>query len=1015
MKPSSLANSKTKNSALLLTMIMVVSLLAAPAVAGVPDATSTNGIDRNPSEPEHDTVMVSQQYDSQSTNSKETINLMNGFVDDGATFYDPSGNPMPDQNGGYQTEPTIDGDQAGWEYTANGAGTKDGHMDVQADVGTDYLGNAVDDASTFVIGFKDNAPTPDSATWEADTSVTITPKTWYADNARSSGSVVTTNAKNAKLANCDVVVTGQFQNAVGCSLNGDGGIESAASTQMMAMMPGMSVPMKTNTVGFAITSNQSTQAEYFGYDLYIPHNVTIAVDGVSKTIGDGYLVDANQIVTATCKDANCEQHTISMTLPQAYNYSNTSEVYNTSIRMLATSPASGDGVVISITFGLKSEDQASCHTTDAQPCIIYDPSITFGDDSEPGIKIGQINDGGSSWCDAGWFLAKCRSTLAFDGKTSDGVDGLILDVKIPIDAIYSQSNWGGYDTSHLVINHGNGMEYCFNGEIKTYIMPNSAVGNYQTKNSLITYALKGDKYTVTTPANAYLADSTQLGSANADYCMGQNGVKQSEIELTTGNILEDLTRVSLLDSYNAGYYNVEHQMFEFTMIVTFTESSDWNSGATNKGFGVNTGESSEGAVGLRLSHDSARDPLASSSMVTRSTNSTNQTNPAFASAYSMFYYGTNPTSNPIAGVNGSQFGAPYMGLQGEQTARVPVMYVAGANDPYSTIECGLAAINGGMKSAKIEIFSKTNFDDRLGGGVNGSGIVAQTGASGSYNGWMPYGTDVNNDSKWGSGTTTGNWGGDQGLNPVDNSVTNTGDNNAVSYTGVFVNGDSYRARCTFTYESYDVGISQENVTTTTVVYEFDFDASSEAQYNTGGGSDTSTDDDEGIFEDLSWGDLLIIGIALLLIILAIYMWSMGSPINSWMDMRVGMILFGVGMLHAWVAAQYGSLGTGDLSDDWAQGIGTAGLLVMTAGLWIWANSGSNMGDRAIRYALSGLVLILLALPETLVEVFGADDDVFMDVMWEFPAYIVIQTFASAVGVALLISSAVGIFTSGGDE
>lgn len=989
---------------------MIVSLLAAPAIAGVPDATSTNGVDRNPSQPEHDATQTTQTYDSASTQSKSNVNFRNGFVDDG--FEATAG--MPDSSGfsGHSTAQIV-GAGEGFSFTADGAGSKDTNMDIQASTGTDYLGNTVADASTIVMSYRDYAPNPDGTAWAGDTTVTMTPKTWYADNARSAASAVTTGGTNAVLANCMVEAT----ESVSCGLNGDGGINANAATSISLYAPNGANAMKNNVVAFAFSSNESTQAEYFGYDLHIPHNVTVAVDGVDKTVGDGYLVNANQIVTATCKDANCQNDKITMTLPQAYNISNTSEVYNTSIRMLVTSPASGDGVVIAITFGLKTEDQSACHTTGAQPCIIYDPSITFSEDSEPGIKIGQINDGGSSWCDSSWFLAKCANELNFDGKASDGMDGIILDVKIPVDSMYSMANWGGYDISKITFNHAGGIDACFNGDVKTYILPNSAVDTYQSKNSLITYALKGDKYTVTTPANSYLAGSTTYGGTSADYCVGASGIKSTQVTLTPSNVLEDLTSANLLDSYNAGYYNFETQMFEFTMIVEFVASSNFNSGATHtNGFAVSTGIGSEGGIGIMLSHSDNRDPLASSPMVTRSTNSTNQTNPAFGSAYSMFYYGTNPTSNPVAGRNltTGDMGAEYLGLQTDDSERVPLMYVVTANDPRSTVECGLSAISGDIKSAQIEIFSKTNFDAHLGGGVNGSGVVAQTAAPGSYNGWMPYGTDVANDSKWGSGTSTGNWGGTSGLNPVDNTVLNSGENNAVSYTGVFINGDDYRAKCTFTYDSFDVGTAQQNMTTTTVVYEFDFAASADATYNSGG-SDTSTDDDDGIFEDLSWGDLLIIGIALLLIILAVYMWSMGSPINSWMDMRVGMILFGVGMLHAWTAAQYGSLGTGDLSDDWAQGIGTAGLLVMTAGLWIWANSGTNMGDRAIRYALSGLVLILLALPETLVEVFGADDDVFMDVMWEFPAYIVIQTFASAVGVALLISSAVGIFTSGGDE
>jgi len=1002
---------RMKTSAFMLTLLMIVSTCVAGVAATITDGDGANGVDRNPSQDEQDGATISRIVNPTSLLTSDTLTYGNspmvqswGNTTSGNVYSSTDAMPTKWVVAG-------DGSSATSDHDDKSTGALYSHMNTSMATGFDYLGVVQADATVLTIEHRDEAYSTN-----ADATVKVTMQNWYGSLDRSTAHLVGSAATNS-LANTCAIPANEF-NELGCNLHGAGGIDADAPTLWNVLQ----TPGKENTLAFSITGNESTQTKYFGYDVYVPYNSTVYLDGAAKTAGDGYSVNTTSSVSIRCSDTGCTQPDVAMSLPGAYNASNTSEVYNASIRMVIGSPSSGNGAIVKITMGLKSEDQARCAIADGM-CILYDPSITFGQDTAEGVRIGQINDGGASWCDAKWFMATCGDTLDFDGNSTNGIDGMMLEYRIPLSVMFSQANWGGYDSVDFTMEHSPLNDRCFNGVISSYVVPSASISNYRSQNSLLTYALKGDYFTVTEPSSQFATGEMSLGTSNADYCTGPSTTNPTTtLSMSAGTILQSLTGTqSLHDSWASGYYDMDEQTFEFTLFVLFTARAPATADAVVDAMSIETSSSSgTGGIGTMVfSNSGSRDPLASSASVVRTTNSTNQTAPNFASPYSLLYSGITPSANNvIAGRNitTGDMGGLYLGLQSDtQETRKPYSYplvnsktATNPNGtPMSTIECGLAAFGSSIKSAKIQIYTNTNFDAHFGGGVNGSGIPAQNVAAGNVEGWMPYGTLQSNSSLWTPGTSSGSWAGASCLNPVDYTETNLAGSNAVSYTGSFINNDHYKAICTFEYYSHDDHANNE--TTVSVVYEFLFDAAHDGNFDGGGGggSDITTEDEDEMFGDLSWGDLLIMALALLLIGAAIYMWSMGGPMDNWFDARLGMLTFGVGLLTAWSSAQYG--GDNTWSEDTALIIGTFGLVLLTAGVYLWAQASTSSADRNIRFALGGLFLLTIGTPAALEGLFGTDSSVLKDMAWEFPAYVAMSVITGVVGFAIFLSSAVGLF------
>jgi hypothetical protein len=981
-----------KNPAIGLVILMLSSLLLAGVVAEVNDGNGTTGIDRNPNPGEYDGSKITQTYDATTTHSKQMVqftgNMKGAIVDAGSG----QGNNIAysDISGGW----TVAGDQLSAEFNT--------------------------DRANVSFGAGENTPITmrNTADGASSQEVQMTMKNWYATIDRSSAHTFATPAQNSKADGCEAI-GGQpeISNLMMCSLNADGGLSADLPTQMISK-PSISSPIYS----WGLLGSNDTRNLYFGVDYETSYNMGVYVNGVEQTIGGSIAVIPTDTVELRCSATDCTEDNVIIGIPGAYNASGTNfdplvglshtasdEVLNSTARLGIFSSK-----ILKLTFGLADsnndgtiDDEANVSAADGQ--ILYDPAISF-DVAEPGVRIGQIEDGGASWCDAKWFLAKC-SDMTLDGNSSDGVDGMFMQVNIPMEHMFQVASWGGFDEAILNLEHESEAA-CFNGDIRSYILTESQWDSSFSKNNLLTYAVSGDYYTVSEPTVG-LNEAKTYGSTSADYCMGTgNSVSQTPVELDR---VAQMTQNSMMYEYSQGFYDFDDEIYSFYVVLSVSESTAGAVGNSNT-IRFNAEETE-----VVLTHTNNYNPLETSSLATvgdvsRTTNTTGQSNPAHASPYVNYYSGITPSDNVIAGRNLSgtmggvadDFGPMYMGTQtaSNQVRKASEYYVENySTEVLSTIECGLAT-TGLVTSAQIEIFTNTDTSARMGAGQNGSGVSVETE-------WKEYGVRTDNSSVWTMGaastyaTTPSNW----NYTPatVDNDEVNA-NSNSVSFTGVFINGDTYKAKCTLVYNSMDVGAG--NYTTTTVTYEQVFTATYDGNYVGSGGSDVSEDDDSSWIEDLSGWDLIIIALAIAIIGLGIYMWAVGPKWEGWFDDRTAMILFGVGLLHAWFAHNF-SPETGFeldwVSEDTSMIIGTLGYLVMTAAVYLYGAGTTSMSERNFRYALGGLFLIIIGIPTTLGGLLGIESELLEEAMWTFPIYELISAVGSFVGILLLSASAVSIF------
>lgn len=980
-----------KNPAIGLVILMLSSLLLAGVVAEVNDGNGTTGIDRNPNPQEADGFKPGQEYDAATTHSKQNVQLSNGMKGDiNTNVAGNEGNPTlvyKAIEGGW----TVAGDQASAEFATSRA-----NVSVGAGENTPITMRNIADSTT------------------SSQEVKMTLKNWYGSIDRSSAHTFADPAQNSKVDGCEETSNmGQTElsGVMICTLNGDGGISAELPTQMI------SKPSQNNPVySWGLLGSNDTRNLYFGIDYETTYNMDVYVNNVKQTVGGSIAVIPTDSVELRCSATDCTQDNVVIGIPGAYNASGSNfdpttglshdasdEVLNSTARLGIFSSK-----ILKLTFGMADsnndgtiDDEANVSAGDGQ--ILYDPAISF-DIVEPGIRIGQIEDGGASWCDAKWFLAKC-SDMILDGNASDGVDGMFMQVNVPMEAMFQVASWGGFDEAVLNLAHESEAA-CFNGDIRSYVLTESQWDSSFSKNNLLTYAVSGDYYTVTEPTVG-LNEAKTYGSSTADYCMGQgNSVFQTAVELDR---VAQMSQNSMMYEYSQGFFDFDDEMYSFYVVLSVAESSTGAVGNSNT-----IRFNAEDAM-LQLSHTNAYDPLETSNLanigdISRTTNTTGQSNPTHATPYVNYYSGITPSDNVIAGRNltDSDFGPMYMGTQSpnNQVRKVSEYYVENySTEVLSTIECGLAT-TGMVTSATIEIFTNTDTSARMGAGQNGSGVSVETT-------WKEYGVKADNSSVWTMGaastysSTPSNW----NYTPatVDNDEQNT-NSNSVSFTGVFINGDTYKAKCTLVYNSFDVGA--ENHTTTTVTYEQLFTATYDGNYVGSGGSDVADDDDSSWIEDLSGWDLIIIALAIAIAGLGIYMWAVGPKWEGWFDDRTAMILFGVGLLHAWFAHNF-SPETGYeldwVSEDTAMIIGTLGYLVMTAAVYLYGAGTTSMSERNVRYAIGGLFLIIIGIPTTLGGLLGIESELLEEAQWAFPIYELISAIGSFVGILLLSASAVSIF------
>ena len=980
-----------KNPAIGLVILMLSSLLLAGVVAEVNDGNGTTGIDRNPNPQEADGFKPGQEYDAATTHSKQNVQLSNGMKGDIKTdVAGNEGNPTlvyKAIEGGW----TIAGDQASAEFATSRANVSFG-----AGENTPITVRNIADSTT------------------SSQEVKMTLKNWYGSIDRSSAHTFVDPAQNSKLDGCEETSQmGQTElsGVMICTLNGDGGISAELPTQMISK-PSQNTPVYS----WGLLGSNDTRNLYFGIDYETTYNMDVYVNDVKQTVGGSIAVIPTDTVELRCSATDCTQDNVVIGIPGAYNASGSNfdpttglshdasdEVLNSTARLGIFSSK-----ILKLTFGMADsnndgtiDDEANVSAGDGM--ILYDPAISF-DAVEPGIRIGQIEDGGASWCDAKWFLAKC-SDMILDGNASDGVDGMFMQVNVPMEAMFQVASWGGFDDAVLKLIHESEAA-CFNGDIRSYVLTESQWDSSFSKNNLLTYLVSGDYYTVTEPTVG-LNEAKSYGSTTADYCMGQgNPVAETAVELDR---VAQMSQNSMLYEYSQGFFDFDDEMYSFYVVLSVAESSAGAVGNSNT-IRFNAEEAM-----LQLQHTNAYDPLETSNLanigdISRTTNTTGQSNPAHATPYVNYYSGITASDNVIAGRNltDADFGPMYMGTQSpnNQVRKVSEYYVENySTEVLSTIECGLAT-TGMVTSATIEIFTNTDTSARMGAGQNGSGVSVETT-------WKEYGVKSDNSSVWTMGaastyaSTPSNW----NYTPatVDNDEVNT-NSNSVSFTGVFINGDTYKAKCTLVYNSFDVGA--ENHTTTTVTYEQLFTATYDGNYVGSGGSDVADDDDSSWIEDLSGWDLIIIALAIAIAGLGIYMWAVGPKWEGWFDDRTAMILFGVGLLHAWFAHNF-SPETGYeldwVSEDTAMIIGTLGYLVMTAAVYLYGAGTTSMSERNFRYALGGLFLIIIGIPTTLGGLLGIESELLEEAMWTFPIYELISAIGSFVGILLLSASAVSIF------
>lgn len=988
---NALSNS-SKNPAIGLVILMLSSLLLAGVVAEVNDGNGSTGIDRNPNPAEYDGMNVLQQYDNPTTHSNTEISFQSGMKgavgNDGSIQYKFA-------NGNWDT-----GDGSSAEF--------DG----------DRSNVSIASGESTVITMRNVADTVAGGAQATNLhEVSMTLKNWYSTIDRSSPHTFTDPAQNSKVDGCDNTVdqNTEIQNVVVCTMNGDGGISQDLPTTLLGK-PATSTPV----FSWGIHSSNDTRNLYFGIDYEVAYNMDVYVNGVKQTVGGSVALLTTDLVELRCSAVDCTQDNVIIGVPGAYNGSGANFVgangltHDASDEVLNSTARIGifSTKIVKMTFGLADSNNDGTVDDDANVSagdggIFYDPAVSF-DVDEPGVRVGQIEDGGASWCDAKWFLAKC-SSMTLDGNASDGVDGMFMKVNVPVEGMFSLASWGGFDEAKLNLMHED--DNCWNGDIRSYVLTETQFDSAFTTNNLLTYGVSGDYYSVSTPVSGFNT-ATSYGSASADYCQGKQAgsVGQTNIEIDR---IAQMSANSLFYEYNQGFYDMEDEVYSFYILVTVEESTTCG----DLGNGCAIGFDAE-QVGLTLKHTNAYDPLTTASGavigdIVRSTNTTGQTNPAHASPYVNYYSGITPSDNVIAGRNLSgsaggvadDFGPMWMGTQtvSNQVRKASEYYVSNfSTETLSTIECGLAT-TGAITSAKIEIFTNLDTSQRMGAGQNGSGVSVETE-------WKEYGVLSDNSSVYTMGpastyaSTPSNWG--YTYPAVDNDEVNA-NSNSVSFTGVFINGDTYKVKCTTVYDSFDVGA--QNVTTTTLVYEQTFTASYDGNYVGSGGSDVA-EEDESWIEEISGWDLLIIALALAIAGLGIYMWAVGPKWSGWFDDRSAMILFGVGLLHAWFAHNFGpDMGTGDISEDTAMIVGTLGYLVMTASVYLYGAGTTSMSERNFRYALGGLFLIIIGIPTTLGGLLGIESELLEEAMWTFPIYELISAVGSFVGILLLSASAVSIF------
>lgn len=951
-----------------MTALMLFSMLIAGVAAEVPDGDGVNGIDRNPTAPEQDRTALERVYDPVNAQSSQTLAF------DGTKVFSDAQVAL----GGANYQSVFQSQTSAWTIVAGntnqgdtGAFAQTSKTHQSLNVGNGATSGAVI-AYTQADDAKDTAgnPTPASGATQPQT-IEIKVDNWYETLDRSSTSA-TAGASGAHIQDGGCSNTPMSANVMVCDLDGDtASIDPAHPTQLYVKGGSSS-----NSMAYGILDVDGSSADLFmAVDYAFAYNITVSVGGDNlpalSTVAGNEISD----IVVSCADTNCTQDSVRFSAPTAYNASSLSsegvasnaELYNTTSMV-----AHASGNIVKLTFGVATEDRTEAGTTG----VFFDPSVEILT-AEPGIKLGVIENGGATLCTDWWFMAGCDSAESFDGNASNGVDGIFMEISMPLETLYSLSSFGGYDSAEVRITHPTAAN-CFNGEIRTYVV--SDWEDSMTKNNLLTYLTSGDKYEVGTIGG--FDSSYVVGTSSTDYCTGS----ASTITTTSVpvNALKDLTKDTLMLSNSNGFYDIDERTFTFSIIMEFVAGA--NTPTSGQSLAVDM--DSEPVVIWKTA--SGINPLANSTDIVR-IGENGSTNPVPASPYAMYYSGVAPSDNVIQGrtlqlieTQGSTFG----GTQSEDdmNQRQDIEFAPSASTPRSTVECGLAAAGVEYISAKISVF--TNVDTSENTGENESE-------------WKAYGVVNANNSRWSIGPASG---ANTGNGSVDNDELNSG-SSTVSYTGVFINGDEYKAECEFVIKSYDVGA--ETAKTTTIKYTQLFSASEDGEYDSGGGS--NVDDDDGWFESFNGWDLVIIGLALAIILMGAVMYGNGRPFAGLFDDRLAMILFGVGLLHAWFSHHYYYDVADPISKEMALVIGSLGYLVIALSIYLYGGMTTSRMERNIRYTFGGLLLIILGTPTAINGIFNTSIEAFEDVAWGFPIYDLVAGIGAVIGFTIFISAAAGLY------
>ena len=951
-----------------MTALMLFSLLISGVVAEVPDGDGVNGIDRNPTAPEQDRTGLERVYDPVNAQSSQTLAF------DGNRIFSDEAIAQANHNGGnvFATQTSA------WTITAGTANA--GDAGVFAQTSKTHQGITVQNAASGVSitysqsdDAKDVAgnPTPTGATQPQALTVTI--DNWYSTLDRTSTSATAgTSGAHIQDSGCEDTAI-MSSDVMGCLISGDTASIGTTHPTMLYVKGGSA----SNGMAYGVVDVDGSSADLFmGVDYGFDYNITVSVGG--DNLPALSTVAANEVsdIVVSCADVNCTQDSVRISSPTAYNYSSYSsltgiasnaELYNTSSMV-----AHSSGNIVKLTFGVATEDRVEAATTG----VFYDPSIEILT-AEPGIKMGVIENGGATLCSDWWFMAGCDGIESFDGNASNGVDGIFMEITMPLETLYSLSSFGGYDSAEVRINHPAAAN-CFNGEVRTYVV--SDWENSMTKNGLLTYLTSGDKYDVATIGgfdSAYV-----LGTASTDYCTGSTStITQTAVPV---GALKDLTKDSLTLSNSNGFYDLDERTFTFSIVMEFVASGN----SPTSGQSMTLDMSEEPTVVWKTA--SGINPLANSTDIVR-TGQTGSTNPVPASPYALYYSGVALSDNVIQGrtlqiieTQGSTFGGTQS--ESDMNQRQDIEFAPSASTPRSTIECGLAAAGVEYVSAKISVF--TNVDTSGNTGENETE-------------WKPYGVVNANNSRWSIGPVNSS---NTGNGSVDNDELNAG-SSTVSYTGVFINGDNYKAVCEFVIKSYDVG--SESAMNTTIQYTQLFSAAEDGEYSSGSGGDVDSDD--GWFDDFDGWDLVVIGLAAAIILMGALMYGNGRPFAGLFDDRLAMILFGVGVLHAWFSHHYFYDVADPISEEFALVAGSLGYLVIALSIYLYGGMTTSRGERNVRYVVGGLLLIILGTPTAVNGIFNTDISAFNDVAWGFPIYDLIAGIGALIGFTIFISAAAGLY------